>query len=190
LFDESNIYIFQNPTMSAQRHSSIDSGLLSSDAALYNTEQTVLKPVFSSSGNNPNMSPNNLPPLSRSNTGPSQQRPRSAESAYDRRRTFHEAPSGGKIHPKEDSDSDPGIVPDVTKLLLGNRHRRSKATPATYSIHINTLYVYQQPTIPVENPMYQQLPVDRNDESPPSPCSKPTGYQYVWPMKKPGIVIA
>lgn len=134
------------------------------------------------------MSQNNQPPISRRNTGPSQQRSRSAESAYNRRKSFHEAPSGGTIHPKEDSDSDPGIVPDVTKLLLGNRHRRSKASPATYSIHINTLYVYQQPTIPVENPMYQQLPVDRNDESPPSPCSKPAGYQYVWPTTRPGIV--
>ena len=173
--------------MAGQRTSSIDSGLLSSDVASSNRDQTALKPVFSSPGNNPNMSQNNQPPLSRRYTGPSQQRPRSAETAYNRR-SVHEAPSGGTINPKEDSDSDLGIVPDVTKLLLGNRHRRSKATPATYSIHINTLYVYQQPTIPVENPMYQQLPVDRNDESPPSPCSRPAGYQYVWPTSRPGIV--
>lgn len=163
--------------MSGDRTTSLDSGLLSSDLAAYQRDETNLKPVFHETSDSGTVKPQ----MRRSHTMPSKHRPESSE----RRRSLHEtSPVTGAGHPQADLDTDQGIVPDVTKLLFGSRQRRSKGgTAPVYSIHINNLYVYQNPTSPVENPLYQHLPADRHEDSPPSPCPKP-GYQYVWPTSR------
>lgn len=172
--------------MAAKRSSSIDSGLLSSDVQA-NREETLLKPVFSTPGRKTDKSKSDEQPLSYSKPMTPKERTKNAEY-YTNRRSFHAVPDTTPPSSKADSDSDLGIVPDVTRLLLGSRQRRSNRHPTspTYSIHINTLYVYQKPTLPVENPLYGQVPVGKRDDKPPAPCVKPTGYQYVWPTTNTG----
>lgn len=166
--------------MATKRSSSIDSGLLSCEVQA-NREETLLKPVFSTPDNKKENSQRNEQPLSYSKPMTPKERTQNAEY-YTNRRSFHAVPNTSPQSSKADSDSDLGIVPDVTRLLLGSRQRRSKhPTSPTYSIHINTLYVYQKPTLPVENPLYGQVPVGKRDDKPPAPCVKPAGYQYVWP---------
>ncbi|XP_071155663.1 uncharacterized protein [Mytilus edulis] len=167
--------------MAAKRSSSIDSGLLSSDVQA-NREETLLKPVFSTPGRKTDKSKSDEQPLSYSKPMTPKERTKNAEY-YTNRRSFHAVPDTTPPSSKADSDSDLGIVPDVTRLLLGSRQRKSNRHPTspTYSIHINTLYVYQKPTLPVENPLYGQVPAGKRDDKPPAPCVKPAGYQYVWP---------
>lgn len=172
--------------MAAKRSSSIDSGLLSSDVQA-NREETLLKPVFSTPGRKTDKSKSDEQPLSYSKPMTPKERTKNAEY-YTNRRSFHAVPDTTPPSSKADSDSDLGIVPDVTRLLLGSRQRRSNRHPTspTYSIHINTLYVYQKPTLPVENPLYGQVPAGKRDDKPPAPCVKPAGYQYVWPSANTG----
>lgn len=169
----------------SKRNNSTDSGLISSEAAV--KEQTFVKHAFPSPNNEDNNPYQNQ-------QGPTfQQRPRSLSGTN--RASFHDyMPTGAgskNAGQKNDSDTDQGIVPDVTKLLVGNRplRRPKSASSPTYSIHINSLYVYQQPTIPFENPLYQQLPVhEKADETPPSPCQPQQTYQYLWKGNQ-GIIV-